>query len=166
MDGGAVEGDDLPEFIHASETSLLPGQQLTSPPTTFRKMKESVAKEVAGVDGMAAPLLPQEVAKMTRICILGLLAHMPIACMLMLFRIPREASGRVALVGEGEVAEWRILWQPTRWKGQGGPVRAGEKEGEGGTEEVGGHAHRPLMHRAITGGGGSEGWGGVAGEVI
>ena len=78
-------------------------------------MKESVAKEVAGVDDVAAPLLQQEEVRMTRICILVSLAHMPIVCMLMPFRIPREASGRAALVGEGEVAGCRTLWQPTRW---------------------------------------------------
>ena len=118
MDGGEVEGDDLPEFIHASETSLLPGYHLTFPPTIVRKMKESVAEEVVGVDGMAAPLLPllpQEEVRMPRICLLVLLAHMPIVCMLMPFRIPREASGRAALVGEGEVTGCRTLWQPTRW---------------------------------------------------
>ena len=77
-------------------------------------MKESVAKEVVGVVGMAAPLLPQQEVR-TRIYILVLLAHMPIVCMLMPFRIPREANGRAAPVGEGEVAGCRILWQPTRW---------------------------------------------------
>ena len=75
-----------------------------------------MAKEVVGVDGMAASPLPQEEeARMPRICKLVLLAHMPIVCMLTPFRIPREASGRAALVGEGEVAGCKTLWQPTRW---------------------------------------------------
>ena len=74
-----------------------------------------MAEEVVGVDGMAAPLLPQEEVRMPRICLLVSLAHMPIVYMLMPFRIPREASGRAALVGEGEVAGCRTLWQPTRW---------------------------------------------------
>ena len=78
-------------------------------------MKESVAKEVVGVDGMAAPLVPQEEVRVPRIGILVSLAHMPIVCMLTPFRIPREASGRAALVGEGEMAGCRTLWQPTRW---------------------------------------------------
>ena len=78
-------------------------------------MKESVAKEVVGVDDVAAPLLLQEEVRVTPICILVSLAHMPIVCMLMPFRIPREASGRAALVGEGEVVGCRTLWQPTRW---------------------------------------------------